>query len=98
MDERGIVTPQFAVQHMGFDVADIAQVARHGNKQHGGVAHTAGQVDVQRIAGLHLLYNVVYGGGLGALAHSVGNGNGHKVLRRKICLLQGGLGEIVQGG
>ena len=34
---------------MGFDVADIAQVARHGNKQHGGVAHTAGQVDVIRI-------------------------------------------------
>ena len=83
---------------MGGDVADVAQVARHGNKQHGGVAHTAGQVDVQRIAGLHILYNVVYGGGLGALVHSVGNGNGHKVLQRKICILQDDLGEIFLGG
>ena len=82
---------------MGGDVADVAQVAGHSHQQHGGVTHTAGQVDVERVTGLNLLHNILDGLGLGALVHAVGHGDGDKAVRRDPGCGQDLLPEVVQG-
>lgn len=65
---------------MGVDIAEITQVTGYGNQQHGGIAHTAGQIDIQCVTGIYILHNILDGFGLGILVHAVRHRDGEKMI------------------